>query len=356
MRPKEVASLHSRRQLIVGAAALGAAHVLASCGSDGTPLSDAAADPAGDAAQTVSTVAPTAPTPPPRGIPAPPGSSWRPGWFVTRVDAPEQRLALTFDDGPSPANTPIILDHLRDLGVSATFFVVGMNVRSFPDLARRIVDEGHEIANHSVYHEPYESVALAGQISPNQDIVRDATGVAPVANRTPGLMRAEVILSMCEIFGLYEVHTTIESTDWLEPYRSASRLVEDFATHVEPGGFAVFHDAGERRPTADAIPGIVAHARSNGYELMTATDMVNSGTPLPGTVGYAEVEGLRRPVTAGALSRRRRGGPSPGARHDTRRALESSLHGGRVTRSTRRRIVEALADIDAMRRAHLAAG
>ncbi len=343
----------TRRRLLAGAAVLGAAHAVGACGSERSQVGQLTVPPEIQPGAAPSSAVPagsTAPTVAPRGVPAPPGSRWQPGWFITHVEVPEPRLALTFDDGPAPENTPLILDQLRTFDVQATFFVVGMKVQAFPDIARRIVDEGHEIANHSVYHEPYEAVALAGQIGPNQDIIREATGVVPVANRTPGLKRGDVILSMCEVFGLYEAHTTMESTDWIEPFRSASQLVDDFAANVESGAFAVFHDAGELRPTVDAVPGVVAHARSSGYELMTATDLVNSGTPRPGMIDYAGVEGLRRaPTTGPAISRYGLD------RRDTRSDLVAVLERGGVTPTTRRRVVEAIADIDAMRRAaHLA--
>jgi len=346
-------SVITRRRLIAGAAAMGAAQALSACGAERTQVGQLTippeVPPGAAPATTLATgsTGSTASTQPPRGVPAPPGSTWQPGWFITHVEVAEPRVALTFDDGPAPENTPLILDHLRAFDVQATFFVVGMKVQAFPDIARRIVDEGHEIANHSVYHEPYEPIALAGQIGPNQDIIRDATGVAPVANRTPGLKRADVILSMCEVFGLYEAHTTMESTDWIEPPRSASRLVDDFAANVESGTFAVFHDAGERRPTVDAIPGVVAHARSSGYELTTSTDLVNSGTPRPGVVDYADVEGFRRaPMRQPTI---RRYGLD---RRDTRSDLVAVLERGGITPATRRRVAGAIADIDALRRSN----
>src|SRR5207245_9328439 len=64
----------------------------------------------------------------------------------------ERQVAITFDDGPGPRWTPKILDILKAANVKATFFVVGVNAERYPALVRRIVDEGHEIANHTYYH------------------------------------------------------------------------------------------------------------------------------------------------------------------------------------------------------------
>ena len=72
---------------------------------------------------------------------------------LTRVpgDVRGRVVALTFDDGPGP-DTPALLDVLRDRGVRATFFVTGAHVTAHPDLARRIVAEGHAVGNHTFSH------------------------------------------------------------------------------------------------------------------------------------------------------------------------------------------------------------
>ncbi len=69
-----------------------------------------------------------------------------------RMDRRERAVYLTFDDGPIPESTPFILDILRRFGVRATFFVVGDNVRKYPDLFQQIIDEGHLVGNHTHNH------------------------------------------------------------------------------------------------------------------------------------------------------------------------------------------------------------
>ncbi len=354
----------SRRRLILGAAALGAAHVVAGCArrtdslgvgtpTTAAPTTSTTARPTTTtttppttttttttppAPTTTTTLVPPPPPPPAEPVPAPPGSVWTPGWFVNRVDSGDLRLALTFDDGPSPENTPEILDHLRAAGVRATFFVVGVNVRAFPDLTRRIVDEGHELGNHSVYHEPYEPGPLALQLRVNQELIRHYIGVTPVVHRAPGLVRGNEILAAGATYGVYEAHTAMTSTDWTLPRRDADELLEDFIGDVRSGTFAIFHDGGRRRPTTDAVPAIIEHAQTSGYALTTVTEMVNGGAPRPGNQSYPPLAGLVAPRW--------------NDRYDAKRGLEEILTGGRVrlSRTTRSRIVEALADIDVMRR------
>ena len=68
------------------------------------------------------------------------------------MDRREKAVYLTFDDGPIPEATPFILKTLRDFGIKATFFMVGDNVRKYPDIFRRIVEEGHQVGNHTFNH------------------------------------------------------------------------------------------------------------------------------------------------------------------------------------------------------------
>ena len=69
-----------------------------------------------------------------------------------RMDRHEKAVYLTFDDGPIPEATPFILDTLRDYGAKATFFMVGDNVRKYPELYKRILAEGHQVGNHTHNH------------------------------------------------------------------------------------------------------------------------------------------------------------------------------------------------------------
>jgi len=333
--------------LITGAAALSAAHLLGGrrivSAEDlliDMPATMGASPSRGESIQIMDP-----PEPPAGGLA---------GRFVTHVDVEGRKMALTFDDGPSPSNTPIILRTLQRHGIKATFFLIGVNVHAFPGIARSIVDEGHELGNHSVYHTPYRAAPLASQIAPNQDIIASATGVRPEVHRAPGLTRGQIILNTCAGLGMYEAHTHMGTTDWLSPRRSASFLVEEFRRNHRNGALPIYHDGGERRPTADAVEGIIQYGLSIGYTFVTAKELVRSGAPVPGTTFY----------TGGGVSI----GSTPGddganadtdceahddgfcqtCGYDPRAELvamlsDDSLH---LDRATRSRILDVIVDID----------
>ncbi|NJO19847.1 MAG: polysaccharide deacetylase family protein [Spirulinaceae cyanobacterium RM2_2_10] len=112
------------------------------------------------------------------------------GKTITHVDLAGDRkvIALTFDDGPWPESTNAILYILRKHDVRATFFLLGRNIRNFPERARQVAEHGHAIANHSWSH-PYHQqtpASAAGQID-NTDIwIEQATGVRSQLFRPPG--------------------------------------------------------------------------------------------------------------------------------------------------------------------------
>jgi N-acetylmuramoyl-L-alanine amidase CwlD len=99
-------------------------------------------------------------------------------------------MYLTFDDGPSPKNTPVILDILKARDIKATFFVIGENAEKYPELIKRIVDEGHEIGVHCynhTYNDLYQSVeSYKNDFYKARQIIADITGIEPVIYRFPG--------------------------------------------------------------------------------------------------------------------------------------------------------------------------
>jgi len=93
-------------------------------------------------------------------------------WHFTRKNEPDDKIFLTFDDGPTPEVTPWVLRQLRKHNAKATFFCLGRNVDRYPDLYQSILDEGHSVGNHTYSHlkgsqtnnsEYYNDIELAGE-------------------------------------------------------------------------------------------------------------------------------------------------------------------------------------------------
>src|ERR1700719_4529684 len=119
--------------------------------------------------------------------PSPAPSPAKPATYTqVRVDQPY--IAMTFDDGPSSANTPRLLEILKQRNIKATFFLIGQNVAANPDIVRRILAEGHEVGNHSWTHPQLSKLSddrVTAEITKTQDAIKDASGFTPTLLRPP---------------------------------------------------------------------------------------------------------------------------------------------------------------------------
>ena len=212
-----------------------------------------------------------------------------------------KKIALTFDDGPDRQWTPLILNALRRLKVPATFFDIGVNVESMPDLVAREYDEGHEVANHSFTH---PDLGLVGdrrarlEINLTQMAIEGATGHSTSLFRppynadsepeTPEQLRPIIV---ADKLGYITVGENVDPTDWdlqvpLEGGGSRPKTADDIADAVvtdlkrragtdDEGNIVLLHDAGgDRSQTVEALEKLVPRLRAAGYEFVTVSRLI----------------------------------------------------------------------------------
>lgn len=170
-------------------------------------------------------------------------------------------VALTFDDGPDPAATPVLLDALKAAGARATFFVQGSRVLAHPELARRIVREGHVIANHTHNHFWWTNFmrahGLSRQIDQCQRAVHDATGLSPALFRPPvGLTNPHLRRSIRHA-GVTLVGWDVRSLDRTGDPRA---IIDRILRRARDGSVILLHGAGDperiRRITEAVVAGL----------------------------------------------------------------------------------------------------
>lgn len=126
-------------------------------------------------------------------------------------------VALTFDDGPDPASTPLFLDALDAAGVKATFFLLGEMVAKAPWLARQIADSGHEIGLHGWAHRAHIALSPAKtlrDLRQGRDEVASAIGAAPRWYRPPYGVATAATFAACRRLGLRPVLWSAWGRDW----------------------------------------------------------------------------------------------------------------------------------------------
>ena len=191
--------------------------------------------------------------------------------ILTRLPGKQNAVALTFDDGPSPETTPVILDILRSEGALATFFVLGEAVQKHPILLRRIVAEGHAVGIHAYRHEPFvllSARAISREIMQSEAAIRSA---CPDAMILPWLRPPHGFKSLTLIWSLRRAGYglaawSIDSRDYREndPAYIAGRV----GGKSQAGAVILLHDGRENAATAHALRPLLRGLTERGFALV----------------------------------------------------------------------------------------
>nr|MBA3952939.1 polysaccharide deacetylase family protein [Rubrobacter sp.] len=199
------------------------------------------------------------------------------------------RVALTFDDGPDPRTTPLILDTLKERGVEATFFVVGRQVAENPALLRRIVAEGHAVGNHTYDHADMSGLSagqMRDELRSTQEAVDDALGHhhpmalmrPPYGN--PYLEGSAALPQFREVVRgqrLFPVAWTVDPGDYLlgddaDGVVRAVARADAAGREGESDEVVLLHD--NQRQTAEALPKIVDYYEGSGRRFAGVDDLL----------------------------------------------------------------------------------
>ncbi len=197
----------------------------------------------------------------------------------------EQQVAITFDDGPDPRWTPKILDILKAANVKAAFFLVGVNAERYPGLVRRIVNEGHEVGNHTYYHPNLalcwpEHIRL--ELNATQLLLETITGRAttlfrpPYAADTGPTQLSELApLKIAEDLNYLVVLENIDPQDWAKP--GADIILRRIKQQRHDGSVILLHDAGgDRSQTVEALPRILDWLHNRGDTVVPLSTLLGT--------------------------------------------------------------------------------
>jgi peptidoglycan/xylan/chitin deacetylase (PgdA/CDA1 family) len=200
------------------------------------------------------------------------------GPFVCQGGTERRCVALTFDDGPDPASTPALLDVLRDARVETAFFCVGERVAANPELARRIIREGHLLENHSYAHRNttnfFTLARLQSELERTQQVIRDSTGAVSRWFRPPMGLSNPRVFRAARRLGLKVVGWTARGLDTREA--DPARVVARIRRRLRPGAIILLHDGGlpAERVVAN-VKSLLDTLHSLGYEVVRLDRMVS---------------------------------------------------------------------------------
>ncbi len=203
------------------------------------------------------------------------------GVTFSRVLVSGNYIAITFDDGPHPQNTPRLLDILAARNVKATFYVIGRSVDLNPGVLRRTVAEGHEIGNHSHTHRLLSKLSeseVRQEMQRCQDAVGRAAGVRMRTMRPPygGLLQSQRELVHRE-FGYPTILWSVDPLDWKRP--GPSVVTSRILSGTTAGGIVLAHDLHSQ--TVDAMPATLDGLLRRGFKFVTVSQLIAMKTETP---------------------------------------------------------------------------
>ncbi|QOV37997.1 glycosyltransferase [Streptomyces ferrugineus] len=207
---------------------------------------------------------------------------------------PDTSVVLTFDDGPDPEWTPKVLDALKRNDAHAVFFITGTMASRYPDLVKRMVDEGHEIGLHTFNHPDlsYQSKKrIDWELSQNQLALAGSVGIRSSLFRPPYSSKSENMDNnswpVTEYIGRRGYITIVNDTDsedWRKP--GVEQIIRNSTPKPGKGAIVLMHDSGgDRHQTVQALDTLIPQLQRQGYEFQNLTEALNAPsahTPVTG--------------------------------------------------------------------------
>lgn len=202
------------------------------------------------------------------------------GEMVTRVETNEPTVALTFDDGPSARYTDHVLDLLREHDVSATFFVTGAESSKNTEQLRRIIEEGHEVGNHTWSHPPMifrSRRTIQSEITRTDELIRAAGYREAIHFRSPYGKKFISLPLYLQQTGRPNIIWDLEPESYAEVAATPEGIVDHVVSGVRPGSIVLLHVMYQSRETTrQALPEIIAGLRRRGFRFVTVSELLEA--------------------------------------------------------------------------------
>lgn len=196
--------------------------------------------------------------------------------YNNKSDENSKKIALTFDDGPHPRQTVKILEVLKKYDIKATFFVIGINAKNYPEALSQVIISGHEVGNHTYTHNLLESKSIENVydeiISTENEIIKNG-GVPSKLIRPPCGKYDSSLVKIANENEYKIVLWNVDTKDWA--HNSCRDIVSAVSKKVNGGDIILFHDyvSGESH-TVEALEIIIPRLLQQGYEFVTVSELL----------------------------------------------------------------------------------
>ncbi len=206
-----------------------------------------------------------------------------------KLDPKKKYVALTFDDGPDPRTTPKLLDILAEKKVHATFFMLGQNAANFPEIVKKVSEQGHELANHSYSHPSLNKLkadSIAKEVKLTDAAIYQASGVLPRTLRPP---YGAISPAAAKVIGKPIIQWNVDSDDWKA--KKTKKTIERVNKTVKSGGIILLHDI--HSTSVNATAEIIDKLQEQGFEFVTVSELLeNQAKPLQQYFGQFDARAI----------------------------------------------------------------
>jgi peptidoglycan/xylan/chitin deacetylase (PgdA/CDA1 family) len=185
-------------------------------------------------------------------------------------------VALTFDDGPDPVNTPKILKILRDNNVHATFFCIGKQIEGSKSVIEQAYNDGDVIGSHSWSHKDFTTISTAAindEVILTENKIYKIIGIKPALIRPPYGSTNDTVENTLTALNYKSILWSIDTLDWEQ--REPSNILSNVIDNVRPGEIILMHCDGDKKATTEALPNIIIKLKEMGYNFVTVDKLLN---------------------------------------------------------------------------------
>ena len=194
---------------------------------------------------------------------------------IYEIKTDKKIVALTFDISWGNKTPQPVIEILRENDVKCTFFLSGPWVKEYPEIAKQIKADGHEIGSHGHRHIDYSKISkteIKEEITKAHKNIKEVTGVDAHLIRTPnGDYNDQVIEAIREI-DYQAIQWGTDSLDWMNP--GVNTIIERVSTRAHPGDIILMHASDTCKQTPEALPTVIKNLKDKGYEFVFVSDLL----------------------------------------------------------------------------------
>ncbi|MGE5403923.1 MAG: polysaccharide deacetylase family sporulation protein PdaB [Candidatus Saccharibacteria bacterium] len=191
------------------------------------------------------------------------------------IPVKDKVVALTFDISWGNQTPMPVIEILKKNNVRSTFFLSGPWCKQYPDIPKRIKQDGHEVASHGYRHINLSTLSrmeIKEEIMKAHESIKEVTGVEPTLIRTPNGDYSDEVIKAADECKYSVIQWSVDSLDWMNP--GVGTISERVIKRVQPGSIILMHASDTCKQTTEALPTILKELKGQGYEFVTVSELM----------------------------------------------------------------------------------